>query len=52
MDLQSTNGTYLNKDRIEDSRYYEVKPKDVLKFGFSSRDYVVLNERLVESTSE
>jgi len=24
MDLQTTNGTFLNGDKIEDQRYYEV----------------------------
>jgi pSer/pThr/pTyr-binding forkhead associated (FHA) protein len=24
MDLETTNGTFLNGDRIEDQRYYEV----------------------------
>ena len=26
-------------------RYYELKEKDVLKFGFSTREYVLLHER-------
>lgn len=26
-------------------RYIELKEKDVLKFGFSSREFVVLNEK-------
>ncbi|KAM9320802.1 smad nuclear-interacting protein 1 [Gastrophryne carolinensis] len=44
IDLESGNGTYLNNQRIEPNRYYELKEKDVLKFGFSSREYVVLHE--------
>lgn len=44
IDLESSNGTYLNNKKIEPRRYYELLPKDVLKFGFSSRDYVVLFE--------
>ncbi|XP_068125147.1 smad nuclear-interacting protein 1 [Hyperolius riggenbachi] len=44
IDLGSGNGTYLNNQRIESNRYYELKEKDVLKFGFSSREYVVLHE--------
>uniref|UniRef100_A0A914C3X9 FHA domain-containing protein n=1 Tax=Acrobeloides nanus TaxID=290746 RepID=A0A914C3X9_9BILA len=44
MDLGSGNGTYLNNERIEAQRYYELKEKDVVKFGFSSREYVVLHE--------
>lgn len=44
IDLGSGNGTYLNNSRIESQRYYELKEKDVLKFGFSSREYVLLHE--------
>ena len=42
MDLESTNGTLLNKEKIEAARYYELKPHDVLNFGLSKRDYVVM----------
>ncbi|KXJ25400.1 Smad nuclear-interacting protein 1 [Exaiptasia diaphana] len=45
IDLESANGTYLNNERIEPRRYYELKERDVLKFGFSSREYVMLHER-------
>ncbi|XP_036031800.1 smad nuclear interacting protein 1-like [Onychomys torridus] len=44
IDLGSSNGTFLNHARIEPQRYYELKEKDVLKFGFSSREYVLLHE--------
>ncbi|RUS81020.1 hypothetical protein EGW08_011225 [Elysia chlorotica] len=44
IDLESANGTYLNGEQIEASRYYELKEKDVIKFGFSSREYVVLHD--------
>lgn len=44
IDLGSGNGTYLNNQWIEPQRYYELKEKDVLKFGFSSREYVLLHE--------
>jgi len=44
IDLGSANGTFLNNSRIEAKRYYELKEKDVLKFGFSSREYVLLHE--------
>ncbi|XP_052590966.1 smad nuclear interacting protein 1-like [Peromyscus californicus insignis] len=44
IDLGSSNGTFLNYARIEPQRYYELKEKDVLKFGFSSREYVLLHE--------
>lgn len=44
IDLESANGTYLNEDRIEARRFYELRDKDVVRFGFSTRSYVVLSE--------
>ncbi|KAI3907152.1 hypothetical protein MKW92_034392 [Papaver armeniacum] len=44
MDLGSTNGTFINNDRIESQRYYELKEKDMIKFGYSSQEYVLLHE--------
>ncbi|CAE6940821.1 SNIP1 [Symbiodinium natans] len=43
MDLESVNGTFVNGKRIEASRYYELKEKDVLKFGMSTREFVLLH---------
>lgn len=42
MDLNSTNLTFLNGRKIESSRYIELKEKDVLKFGESTREYVLM----------
>ncbi|TPX38584.1 hypothetical protein SeLEV6574_g07734 [Synchytrium endobioticum] len=42
IDLESANGSFLNGGKIEASRYYELKAGDTIKFGFSSRDYVIL----------
>ncbi|CAG2162221.1 unnamed protein product [Oppiella nova] len=44
IDLESSNGTYVNNQRIDSKCYYELFEKDVIKFGFSSREYVVLHE--------
>ncbi|KAJ8466692.1 hypothetical protein OPV22_029244 [Ensete ventricosum] len=44
MDLGSTNGTFINDNRIEPQRYYELFEKDTIKFGNSSREYVLLHE--------
>ncbi|QQP53685.1 Uncharacterized protein FKW44_006244, partial [Caligus rogercresseyi] len=44
IDLESSNGTFLNNKRIDPKRYYELKEKDVIKFGFSSREYVLLHD--------
>ncbi|KAK1936575.1 Smad nuclear-interacting protein 1 [Phytophthora citrophthora] len=42
MDLDSTNSTFLNGHKIDGSRYIELKEKDVLKFGDSTREYVLM----------
>ena len=34
----------MNDVKIEPKRYVELFEKDVLKFGFSSREYVLLHE--------
>ncbi|XP_078472497.1 smad nuclear-interacting protein 1 [Lampetra planeri] len=44
IDLGSANGTYLNNQRMDAQRYYELRERDVLRFGFSSREYVLLHE--------
>ena len=45
MDLGSTNKTFLNGEELDDSRYYELKEKDLIKFGQSLREYVVICEK-------
>ena len=44
IDLESANGTYVNNVRIEARKYVELMEKDVIKFAFSSREYVLLHE--------
>ncbi|ESW18397.1 hypothetical protein PHAVU_006G037500 [Phaseolus vulgaris] len=44
MDLGSTNKTLINDSPIEPQRYYELREKDTIKFGNSSREYVLLHE--------
>lgn len=42
IDLESSNGTFLNGERLEGGRYVEIKDKDLLKFGGSEREYIVM----------
>lgn len=42
IDLESTNGTYLNNEKIESAKYYELKHEDVLNFGDNALDFVVI----------
>ncbi|XP_078001558.1 smad nuclear-interacting protein 1-like [Glandiceps talaboti] len=45
IDLDSSNGTFVNNNKIDPSRYVELIEKDVVKFGFSSREYVMLHDK-------
>ncbi len=47
MDLGSVNKTKLNGEAIEEARYYELRDKDGLQFGLSSREYILMNEKSV-----
>ncbi|KAH1022631.1 smad nuclear interacting protein 1 [Dendroctonus ponderosae] len=44
IDLESANGTFINNNKIEPKKYVELLERDVIKFGFSSREYVLLHE--------
>ncbi|CDO71479.1 hypothetical protein BN946_scf184909.g73 [Trametes cinnabarina] len=44
IDLESTNGTIVNDETIPTSRYFELMAGDVIKFGESAREYVLLSE--------
>src|SRR5277367_4812326 len=42
IDLESANGTKLNKELIPSSRYLELRDKDMIHFGDSTREYVLM----------
>jgi smad nuclear-interacting protein 1 len=42
LDLESTNGSFINGVQIDAARYYQLKKGDVLRFGSSKREYVLL----------
>ncbi|KAL2752232.1 hypothetical protein ACRALDRAFT_2114188, partial [Sodiomyces alcalophilus JCM 7366] len=42
IDLESANGTFLNGSKVAESRYVELRDKDVIKFGNSTREYVLM----------
>ncbi|KAK4881778.1 hypothetical protein RN001_005097 [Aquatica leii] len=44
IDLDSVNGTYVNNKKIESRKYMELHEKDIIKFGNSSVQYVLLQE--------
>jgi len=46
MDLGSSNKTFLNGVEIEDARYIELRDKDVVRFGASTREYVLMQSNL------
>ena len=47
----STNGTFLNDEQVEPSRYVELLHKDVLRFGFSDRLYVLVKDEEAKQPS-
>ena len=49
MDLESTNGTFVNGVRLEGARYYELRKGDVITLGASTREYVLLTENSTEA---
>ncbi|KAF9181092.1 hypothetical protein BGZ51_007316 [Haplosporangium sp. Z 767] len=44
IDLESSNGTFVNGTQIPPTRYYELKLSDVIKFGASTREFVLLHD--------
>ncbi len=42
IDLESANRTRINHDKAPDSRYLELKDKDMIQFGHSTREYVLM----------
>ena len=41
IDLDSANGTYLNKEKIQQRRYYEILDNDLVNFGTCKNDYLI-----------
>jgi smad nuclear-interacting protein 1 len=42
IDLESSNGTWLNGEKIPPRRFIEVRSGDMLKIGSSEREYVFM----------
>lgn len=42
IDLESANGTTVNGEPAPAGRYMELMDKDVIKFGLSTREYVLM----------
>ncbi|KAI0404119.1 SMAD/FHA domain-containing protein [Xylaria palmicola] len=42
IDLESANGTSLNSKKVPQSRYLELRDKDMIQFGQSTREYVLM----------
>ena len=50
--MNSANGTFINNEKVEPQRYVELKERDVLKFGFSSREYVMLHDQVKDDAED
>lgn len=44
IDLESTNGTILNGEKLDSRRYFEIRTEDMIKFGESSREYIFVKD--------
>lgn len=42
IDLESANGSSVNGEGVPAGRFVEVQDKDILRFGLSSREYVMI----------
>jgi smad nuclear-interacting protein 1 len=51
IDLDSSNGIRINQSLISSSKYVELLPHDVIQFGFSSKEYVILYESTTKKGS-
>ncbi|KAF8448405.1 SMAD/FHA domain-containing protein [Terfezia claveryi] len=45
VDLESANGTFLNKVKLEERRFMEMRERDMLVFGESTREYILMMEK-------
>jgi smad nuclear-interacting protein 1 len=52
LDLESTNGSFINGVRIDSARYYQLKKGDVVRFGSSTREYVLLTADTTKSNKK
>ncbi|KAH0481279.1 MAG: uncharacterized protein KVP18_003117 [Porospora cf. gigantea A] len=51
LDLESTNGTFLNDELLDAARYYEIQSHDKIRLGKSTREFVVLHDDDLEGLS-
>ncbi|KAF2000476.1 SMAD/FHA domain-containing protein, partial [Amniculicola lignicola CBS 123094] len=42
IDLESSNGTELNGEEVQPGRYVELRNNDIVKFGVSEKEFVVM----------
>jgi smad nuclear-interacting protein 1 len=52
MDLESTYGTTSNGVKLDVARYYQLKKGDVLTFGASAREYILMTENTMSISSK
>ncbi|CUV04302.1 unnamed protein product [Cryptosporidium hominis] len=47
IDLDSKYGTFINDERIETRRYYELIEKDSIRFGECKNEYILLHDGMI-----
>lgn len=48
IDLDTEHGTYINEERIEPRRYYELMGKDSVRFGRCRDEFVLMHDEMIE----
>ncbi|OII74788.1 forkhead domain-containing protein [Cryptosporidium ubiquitum] len=47
IDLDSKNGTFINDEKIEQRRYYELIEKDSIRFGNCKDEFILLHDEMI-----
>ncbi|KAH8740357.1 fork head domain protein [Cryptosporidium ryanae] len=46
IDTDSRNGTYINNERLDSKRFYQLFEKDIIRFGMCKDEFVLLNDEM------
>lgn len=47
IDLDTKEGTYINDERVEPRRYYELMEKDSIRFGKCKDEFILMHDGMI-----